>query len=148
MMRAESIRKRLLPGEDSGNEKPWRVCLLQSSQLPFPFIKGGLSPLLSGDLHVAHHVCRPWIAILCWSQINSSLLKKYMAVNLFQVNIIYPHNITFHRLRVQCYKTVPYFLPLLLQWQSQAQVVASAYYWLAYKSETSKTSSLNLITML
>lgn len=84
-MRAESIRKRLLPGKDSGNEKPWTVCLVQPSQLPFPFIKGGLSPLPSGDLYVAHHVCRPWIAVLCWFQINSSLLEKYVAVYLLEV---------------------------------------------------------------
>ena len=84
-MRAESIRKRLLPGKDSGNEKPWTVCLVQPSQLPFLFIKGGLSPLPSGDLYVAHHVCRPWIAVLCWFQINSSLLEKYVAVYLLEV---------------------------------------------------------------
>ena len=95
-------------------------------------------PCHEGDLHIPHNGCRPWIAILCWSQINSSLLKKYVADYLFQVNTIYPHSITFHRLRVQCYKTVPYFLPPLLQGQSQAQVVAFAYYWLAYKSETSR----------
>ena len=64
-------------------------------------------PCHKGDLHIPHNGCRPWIAILCWSQINSSLPKKYVAVYLFQVNTIYPHSITFHRLRVQSYKTVP-----------------------------------------
>ena len=38
------------------------------------------------DLHVAHHGHRLWIAALFWSQINASLLEKYLAVHLFQVN--------------------------------------------------------------
>ena len=34
----------------------------------------------------ALHGCRPQIAILCWSWIKPSLLEKYVAVYLFQVN--------------------------------------------------------------
>ena len=36
---------------------------------------------------VAHHSsCRPQIANLCWSQMNLSLLEKYLAVYIFQIS--------------------------------------------------------------
>ena len=38
-----------------------------------------------GELVCDFPDCRPWIAILCWSQINPSLLEKYLAVYLFQI---------------------------------------------------------------
>ena len=53
------------PGKDSANEKPWTLCLLQPSQLPFPLFKGILLPLLCQDLYLSCHGCRPQIAILC-----------------------------------------------------------------------------------
>ena len=62
--RAQQEEERLLlfPGKHSANEKPWTVCLLQPSQLPFALHKSILLPLLCGDLQVAHHGCRPRIA--------------------------------------------------------------------------------------
>ena len=45
-----------------------------------------LLPLPFGDLHVTHHGCRHWIAILCWSQINPPLLEKYLIVYVLCVN--------------------------------------------------------------
>ena len=53
--------------------------------LLFPSIKGFSFPCCGADLHVARHGCRPRISILCWSQINPSLLEKYLAVCLFLV---------------------------------------------------------------
>ena len=49
-------------------------------------IKSFFFPLPCGNWHMAYHSCRPWISILCWSQINSSWLKKYLAVHFFHVN--------------------------------------------------------------
>ena len=69
----------IFPGEDSVNGKPWSVCSLQPSQLPFPFYKSVL-PLLWGYLLVACHGCRPQISLLCLPQRNLSLLKKDTAV--------------------------------------------------------------------
>ena len=40
------------------------------------------------NLHVANRGCRPLIVILCRSPINLFLLEKYLAVCLFQVNIL------------------------------------------------------------
>ena len=45
-----------------------------------------LFPFLCGDLQVTLHGCRPQRTVLCWSQTNSSLLEKYPAVYLFEVN--------------------------------------------------------------
>ena len=42
----------------------------------FSLKKKNFFPLPCGNWHMAHHSCRPWISILCWSQINSSWLKK------------------------------------------------------------------------
>ena len=44
-------------------------------------------PLPCGDLQVAHHVFRSQIAVLCWSQINTSLLEEFLTVCLFQSTI-------------------------------------------------------------
>ena len=59
------------------------LCLPRPCQPPFLLYKSALLPL-----RVAPHGCRPQIAILCWSQINPSLLEKYLAVCLFQVNVL------------------------------------------------------------
>ena len=55
--RAQQEEERLLffLGKDSANEKPWTLCLLQPSQLPFPLYKTLLLPLPFRDLHVALH---------------------------------------------------------------------------------------------
>lgn len=50
------------------------------SQLPFPPYKNIFLLLLCKNLYWAHHGCRLWALILCWSQTNLSLLGKYMAV--------------------------------------------------------------------
>ena len=50
-------------------------------------IKSVLLPLPCQDLHVVWDGCRPQTAVLFWSWINKSLLEKYLAVFLFQVNI-------------------------------------------------------------
>ena len=57
---------------DSANEKPGIFCLLQSSQLPFPFHKT-LLPSSCGTLLTACHGFRPQAAILCCSQINLTI---------------------------------------------------------------------------
>ena len=70
---------------DSANEKlPPRVysCLPTSVSL----YKSVHVPFLCGDLHVAHQEGRPQIAILSCSQINPSLLEKYLIVYSLQVN--------------------------------------------------------------
>ena len=59
------------------------LCLLTASSLSSLWRRP--SSLLCGDLHMAHHGCRPQIAILSWSQINQSLLEKYLVVRLFSV---------------------------------------------------------------
>ena len=79
-------RRLFFPGKDSANEKPWNLCLLQPSQLPFPPYESGLLPFPCRDLRVAFRCCRPRIAILCWSQLKPSLLEKYLMVYLFRVN--------------------------------------------------------------
>ena len=53
-----------------------------STPRPSPHKKVLLS-LLCGDLHVASHGYRPQITILCQSQINPSLLKKFLVACLF-----------------------------------------------------------------
>lgn len=63
---------------------------LQPSHLPFLFCK--IIPFLCGDLHVTHHGCRPWIAILYWSWINSYLLDKYLTVCLFDRSVYWQVN--------------------------------------------------------
>ena len=71
--------------KDSASEKLWprvyscpptSVSLYGSVHIPF----------LCGDLHVAHQGGRSQIAILSCSQINPSLLEKYLTVYSFQVN--------------------------------------------------------------
>ena len=47
-------------------------------------------PLLLGDLHAAHHGCRPWIAILCWSQINLIFAGEITGY-LFKAEILVTH---------------------------------------------------------
>lgn len=47
-------------------------------------IKSTLLPLPCGDLQVAHHIFRSQIAILCWPQINPSLLEEFLTVDLSQ----------------------------------------------------------------
>ena len=72
-------------GMDSGNEKPWTVCLLKLSQLSFPPYKSFLLPLPCEALHVDGCGCRPQILkFSAWAPINPSLLEKYLAVYLFQ----------------------------------------------------------------
>ena len=39
---------------------------------------------------MTHQCYRSRVSILCWSGINSSLLEKYLAIYLFQVNIWWP----------------------------------------------------------
>ena len=60
-------------GNNSANEKAWIICLLQPSTLPFPLFKRVILifPWSWRDSQVAHHDCRPQIAILSWSNINS-----------------------------------------------------------------------------
>ena len=53
------------------------LCSIKSILLPWP----------CGDLQVAHHVFRSQIAVLCWSQINPSLLEEFLTVCLFQSTI-------------------------------------------------------------
>ena len=64
------------PGKDSANGKSWT----EPSQVPFRLHERMPLPLLSWDLHMAHHGCRPWLAILCWPQINPSFLEKYLTI--------------------------------------------------------------------
>ena len=47
-------------------------------------------PLTCRDLHRVHHGFRPQIAILCWSQINSSLLEKYWQFIYFRSTFWWP----------------------------------------------------------
>ena len=60
--------------------------LLQPSQLPFPLYKHAILFWLCRDSQMAYHVCKSRIEIHCWSWINPSLLKKYLACYLLQVN--------------------------------------------------------------
>lgn len=53
-------------------------------QLPFLPYESILLPFLCRVFYRAPHGCRPQIAILCWSQIYSSLLGKYLADYLFR----------------------------------------------------------------
>lgn len=64
--------------------KGHRLCLLGPFQYPFPFDNNVLLPLLGGDLLGVCHGCRPWTAILCCTQINPSLLEKYLASICFR----------------------------------------------------------------
>ena len=84
--RAQQEEERFLffSGKDSANEKPWMDSLFTvSPPTSFPPYKRGL-PLPCRDLHMVLQDCRPLTltAILCQSQINPSLLKKYLAVYL------------------------------------------------------------------
>ena len=85
----------LLSFQHSANKKPWAACLLQPSQLPFPFYERVLLPPLCEDLYVAHNGCRPQIAILCWSQINSFLLEKFKKIFMKTVRVVKPTIILF-----------------------------------------------------
>ena len=60
--------------------------LLQPTQLPFPLYKHAILFWLCRDSQMAYHVCKSRIEIHCWSWINPSLLKKYLACYLLQVN--------------------------------------------------------------
>ena len=72
----------------------WRVFQLMKRNghcltfLPpsLPLYKSALHSLHFGALHLTNAGLKPWTAILCWTQINSSLLEKYLTVSLFQVN--------------------------------------------------------------
>ena len=81
----------LLSWQGLGQWKALLSLFTVASQLPSPLYKNVLLPSWSGDLHVAHHGCRPWIAVFCWYWINHlyfwilnkpSLLEKYLAVCL------------------------------------------------------------------
>ena len=82
----EEERLPFFPGKDSANEKPWNSLFTVALPTSFFPYKSVLLPLLCRDLHMTLHGCRPWISVLCWSQINPSLLEKYLAVYLFYVN--------------------------------------------------------------
>ena len=69
--------------------QPWKTMgfsFLPPSQLPLPLYKNAILFWLCGDSQVAYHVCKSRIEIHCWSWINPSLLKKYLACSLLQVN--------------------------------------------------------------
>ena len=66
----EEVRLLFFFDKDSANEKPWTLCSLQPSQLPFPRYKRVLLPSACRDLHIACQGYRPCITILCWCQIN------------------------------------------------------------------------------
>ena len=85
---SQQKEERLLffPGNEPVSEKPWTLCSLQPSWIPFPPYKSVLFLLPCGNLHIAHHGCRPRIAILCWFQINPSLLECICFCVFFQVN--------------------------------------------------------------
>lgn len=100
----EEDRLPLSPSENSANERlsqvsKWKATIPQTQFLQwmfvyyrpqnslFPSIKRVLLSIFVGELHLGHHSCRPQISILwCWSQVNSFLLQKYLAVCLFKVN--------------------------------------------------------------
>ena len=56
------------------------------SNFLFSCIKHSPSLAMWGKLHMAHHGCRPRIAILNRSQINLCFLEKYLTTHFFQVN--------------------------------------------------------------
>lgn len=86
--RAQQRAERLfIPGKNSASENS--IVSLFPTALPTfltPSIKVLSLPCCLGSLHVAHHSCRPCIAILCWSWKNPSLLEEYLAVSLSRVN--------------------------------------------------------------
>ena len=71
---------------NSANETLWRFELPVSSKAHFvyssplnflfPLWKSFSSPSCSSGVHMACHNFRPWIAILCWFQINPFLLEE------------------------------------------------------------------------
>ena len=73
-------KQTLLSGQGFSQRKVMNSLFPEPSQLPFLLHESMLLPLLSGNLHMAHHGCRPWIAILCWPQINPPFLEKYLTV--------------------------------------------------------------------
>ena len=56
----------------------------------FPSIKAFSFPAVE-DLHTANHGYRPRTTVLCCSQINPSLLEKYVVLYLFWANILMAH---------------------------------------------------------
>ena len=72
----------LLSWQGFSQEKPWAFL----SQLPLPLYKHAILFWLCRYSQVAYHVCKSRIEIHCWSWINPSLLKKYLACYLLQVN--------------------------------------------------------------
>ena len=90
-MTAEPNRKKKGSSSFLARTQPMKnhgLRFLKPSQLPLPPYKSVLRPLPCRGLHISRHGCRLQTVILCWSQINSHLLEKYLAVYLFQVNIL------------------------------------------------------------
>lgn len=73
-------KTRLLSWQDSNNEKPWTLCFLQFSHLPFPSVEAFSFSCYAGDLPRAHNGCRSQNSVLSQSWINSSSPEKYLAV--------------------------------------------------------------------
>ena len=75
--RIQKGKERLLsfPRNKLANEKPLTLCLLLPSQFinTFYLYKRIFLPLPCGDLHMAHHGCRPWISTLFSSWIMPPL---------------------------------------------------------------------------
>ena len=66
-------------------------CLLLALPISFsPSIKAFSFPAVE-DLHTANHGYRSRTTVLCWSQINPSLLEKYVVLYLFWANILMAH---------------------------------------------------------
>ena len=73
--------------KDPANENWGALCLPQPPNFRFPsFIKRVLLLLLRGDFAAALRGCRPWVAFVCWPQINPSSTAGLLALCLSQVN--------------------------------------------------------------
>ena len=83
---AELNKRTPLPSGQELSDRSWTLCSLQTSQLPFLTVKVLLFPCCGKNCMWLSMVSRLQITILCGSQINPSLLKKYLAVFLFQIN--------------------------------------------------------------
>ena len=80
--RAQQEERPFFKGKDSAKEKPWILCLLQPSQLPFPLYKSMFLPCYA-------RTCT-WVIMVADSDLQffaaPSLPEKYLAVYLFQIN--------------------------------------------------------------
>lgn len=86
---------RLFPGKNSANEKPWILCLLESSQLSFYLCKRIILPF-HVRISMFPHLVRKVSSFLQTPNCNSLpilnkliLAEKYLAVYLFQVHILF-----------------------------------------------------------